>query len=192
MSGEDHAAGMSTRRNADGTFRQVCDWLVWHHRTKEVNAALEAQLRRLDSGRWHFERDVSIASASIPFLLLGETGVFLLQASRGYWTNHDITEMCCAASTLRRALPGYPDPVNCGIVMLEELIDHRQHFACSGEGPCWIVAGELLVEWLYGFDHRGLSRADIEYFREWASSSRLAEPRRLFIPAAGESSPETA
>lgn len=181
-----------SRRNADGTFRVLCDWLVWHGRTRQTNAALEAQLCGLDREVWYVERDLSIAKVRIPFLLLGESGIFLLRASRGYWANRDISELCRAADALGHALPGYPDAVNCGIVMLDEAMDHRQHFAADGEGPCWLVAGENLIEWLYAFDHRGLSRADVTFVREWASASRSTEPRRVFIPAGCDEPPDPA
>ena len=134
------------RRNTDETFRDVCNRLAWHNRTMEVNAELAADLHALDARQWHVERDWPIEGVLNPirFIVFGPTGVFLLQASRGYWTNRDIEEMCEAADTLARAMIGYPDPVRCGIVMLDETIEHRQHFAKGGCGPCWIVAGELL------------------------------------------------
>lgn len=178
---DDQPAGLA-RRNPDIAFRDVCNLFAWHGRTKEVNDELARELQDLDKSRWHIERDFLIGGVPIPFILFGSTGVFLLQGSRGYWTNRDIVEMSDAAAVLAAALIGYPDPVRCGIVMLEETIEHREHFAGDGTGPCWIVAGELLVHWLYSSEDRGLSDCDIAFVRAWASASRVLEPRRLFEP----------
>jgi hypothetical protein len=182
--GHEQPAGLA-RRNPDGTFRELCNRLAWHGRTREVNDELAVALQALDPRHWHIERDFPI-EVPIPFMLFGPTGIFLLQASRGYWTDRDIVEMCQAADTLARALIGYPDPVRCGIVMLEETIEHRQHFSKDGAGPCWIVGGELLVHWLYAFRDRGLAEGDTAFVHAWASASRVCEPRRLFEPVGGD------
>lgn len=174
------------RRNLDVTFRGICDLLVWHGRTREVNDELAVALQALEPGDWHIERDFPIGGVPIPFMLFGTTGIFLLQGSRGYWTDGDITDMCQAANMLGRALIGYPDPVQSGIVILDETIEHRQHYSGDGAGPCWIVAGELLVHWLYAFDNRGLSAGDTAFVRAWASASRVREPRRLFEAVGGD------
>jgi hypothetical protein len=194
----EHPAGLA-RRNPDVTFRELCNRLAWHGHTREVNDELAVALQALDPRHWHIERDFPIEAqmprqierrfpieVPIPFMLFGPTGIFLLQASRGYWTTRDIVEMCQAADTLVRALIGYPDPVRCGIVMLEETIEHRQHFSNDGAGPCWIVAGELLVHWLYAFRDRGLAEGDTAFVHAWASASRVREPRRLFEPVGGD------
>jgi hypothetical protein len=174
------------RRNRDITFRDLCNLLAWHNRTRAVNDELAVALQALEPRHWHIERDFPIAGVPIPFIMFGPTGVFLLRASRGYWTSRDVEQMCQAADTLGRALIGYPDPVRCGIVMLDETIEHRQNFASDGTGPCWIVAGELLVHWLYAFCDRGLAESDTAFVRAWASASRVLEPRRLFEPVGGD------
>jgi hypothetical protein len=183
--GNEQPAGLA-RRNPDATFRGLCNLLAWHGRTREVNEELAVALQALDRRHWHIERDFLVGAVPIPFIVFGPTGVFILQGSRGYWTNRDIVKMYEAAGTLAKALIGYPDPVRCGIVMLEETIEHRQHFANDGTGPCWIVAGELLIHWLHAFCDRGLSEGDAAFVRAWASPSRVCEPRRLFEPVGGD------
>ncbi len=174
---------LSARRNPDETFHEVCNRLVWHGRTRLVNDTLEARLRALDECVWHFVRDFHICSVPIPFMLFGPVGVFLLQGSRGYWSVRDIADMCRAADTLRAALKGYPDPVHAAIVMLDEELAPRQHFARGGEGPCWMLGEEMLHGWLHSFRDRGLSLQDIAFLRAWGSPARSYEPRRLFTPA---------
>jgi len=178
----DQPAHLAARRNPDETFDELCTHLVWHGRTRLVNDTLQARLRTLDESSWHYVRDFSIGSVPIPFMLFGPSGVFLLQGSRGYWSVRDIDDMCRAADTLRGALEGYPDPVHPAIVMLDEDIEPRQHFAGGGEGPCWLLGEQMLHPWLCSFRDRGLSRADIAYLGAWGSPARSCEPRRLFIP----------
>jgi hypothetical protein len=174
------------RRNPDITFTDLCARLVWHGRTREVNAALDERLSGLRTEHWYVVRDLSICSVRIPLVLFGATGVFLLQGSRGYWTNWDIVDMVRSAETLRAALIDYPSRVHCAIVVLEDRFEHRQHFASTGEGPCWIVCDEMVIHWLYRFSDHGLSEADVAFLRAWAAPSRASEPRRILLPRGGD------
>lgn len=178
----DQPASVKARRNPDGTFQVLCKHLAWHARTRDVNDELERRLRALDYCVWHVERGFSIASVQVPFMLFGPVGVFLLQASGGFWSGRDIVDMRRAAETLRLTLTGYPDPVHCGIVMLGEELPPRQHFAGGGEGPCWMLGEDVLVDWLHSFDDHGLSEGDIAFLRDWGSRARVREPRRPWTP----------
>jgi len=175
-------ASVKARRNPDGTFQVLCKHLAWHARTREVNDELERRLHALNSCVWGFERGFSIASVRVPFMLFGPVGVFLLQASGGFWSGRDIVDMRRAAETLRLTLTGYPDPVHCGIVMLSEEVPPRQYFAGGGEGPCWMLGEDALVDWLHSFDDHGLSEGDIAFLRDWSSRARVREPRRPSTP----------
>ena len=178
----DPAARAQARRNPDSTFEALCVHLAWHARTTDANDELQRRLGALDGCACHFERGFSIASVPIPFMLFGPAGVFLLQASRGFWSDRDIAGMYRAAEALRLTLEGYPDPVHCAIVMLGEEISPRQHFAGSGEGPCSLVSDDVLVDWLHSFDDHGLSDGDIAFLRAWGGCARVREPRRLWVP----------
>jgi hypothetical protein len=178
------------RRNEDRMFMDVGARMAWHGRTMLVNDVLQARLGALDRCRWHFVRGFSICSTPIPFVLFGPTGVFLLQASRGYWSARDVVDMNRAANTLRDALSGYPDPVHSGVVVLDDNdLSPRQYFApdqdSSSEmmGPCWVLGDAMLLEWLYSFRDRGLSQEDITLLRAWGSPERVTELRRTFAPA---------
>jgi hypothetical protein len=171
-------------------FMDVGARIAWHGRTKLVNDALQDRLCALDRCRWHFVRGFSICSTPIPFVLFGPTGVFLLQASGGYWSARDVVDMHRAANTLRDALTGYPDPVHSVVVVLDENdLAPRQYFApeqgSSSEmvGQCWVLGDALLLEWLHSFRDRGLSQEDITFLRAWGSPERITESRRTFAPA---------
>lgn len=80
-------------RNSPAMLRHLGGQLGWHHRTAAVNDELEQRLRCLDGVQWHVVRDLSICSVAIPVLLFGPDGVFLLQGSRGFWTEEDVALM---------------------------------------------------------------------------------------------------
>ncbi len=163
-------------------LRHVGGQLAWHRRTRLVNGELERQLQSLDSFAWHIERDVSIGSVPIPLLVFGPSGVFLLQATRGFWTEEDVSLMCGAARVLGGVLRDYQDPVRPAIIVLNDDREERQHFSGAGEGPCWILGDARLVQWLHRYRDHGLSETDIAYLREHSDPARIKEQDRLFIP----------
>ena len=156
--------------------------LGWNRRTKLVNDELERQLAELDGFEWAVERDVPICSVTIPLLVFGPTGVFLLQGSRGLWTEEDVSLMSRAATTLSGVLRDYADPVRPAIVVLRDDRQERQHFSGTGEGPCWILGDAYLLRWLQRFRDYGLSEGDIAYLRDRADPSGIREQNRIFTP----------
>jgi hypothetical protein len=157
--------------------------LGWNRRTKLVNDELERRLvADLDTFAWVVERDVPICSVTIPLLVLGPTGVFLLQGSRGLWTEEDVSLMSRAAITLAGVMRGYPDRVRPAIVVLHDERPERQHFSGSGEGPCSILGDAHLLQWLQRFRDHGLSEEDVAYLRDQADPTRIREQSRNFTP----------
>lgn len=144
-------------------------------RTRQVNDELDRKLRGLDGFAWHIERDLLICSVPIPFVLLGPSGLFLLQASRGQRTVEDIALMSTAARTLSSVLSDYPDATHPAIVMLEDDQPPRQHFTGAGEGPCWVLGDDSLSGWLHRFRDHGLSQADIAVLRDHSDPARIRE-----------------
>ena len=166
------------RRMLDHIGRQ----LGWNRRTRLVNDELERHLANLDGFEWAVERDVPICSVTIPLLVFGPAGVFLLQGSRGLWTEEDVSLMSRAAISLGGVLRGYPDPVRPAIVVLGDERPERQHFSGTGEGPCWILGDAYLLQWLLRFRDHGLSEGDITYLRDRADPSRIREQSRILAP----------
>jgi hypothetical protein len=156
--------------------------LQWHARRREVNNELDRTLRGLDGFAWHIERDLLICSVPIPFVLLGPSGLFLLQGSRGQWTAEDVDLMSRAARRLRGALSAYPDSAHPAIVILDKDQMPREHFTGAGEGPCWIFGEGWLSRWLHRFGDHGFSEADIATFRDQSDPTRILERERDFMP----------
>jgi hypothetical protein len=169
-------------RNPPAMLRRLGRHLAWHQRTRVINDALERQLGALDGFSWHIERDVSIASVTIPLIVFGPSGLFLLQASRGYWTDEDVALMADAARTLGAVLSDYPDPVRPAIVVLGESSEERHHFTGKGYGPCCVVGDGRLLQWLHRWDDHGFSEADIALLRDEADPAQIRESPRRLVP----------
>ena len=170
------------RRNPDRMLRDFGRHLGWHGRTRQVNDELDRKLRGLDGFAWHIERDLLICSVPIPFVLLGPSGLFLLQASRGQRTVEDIALMTRAARTLSSVLSDYPDAAHPAIVMLGDVQPARQHFTGAGEGPCWVLGDDSLSGWLHRFRDHGLSEADIAVLRDHSDPARIRERQLALVP----------
>jgi hypothetical protein len=168
--------------NPRGMLNHVGRQLGWNRRTKLVNDQLERHLTGLDGFEWAVERDVPMCSVTIPLLVFGPAGVFLLQASRGLWTEEDVSLMSRAAITLGGVLRGYPDPVRPAIVVLGDDRPESKHFSGTGEGPCWILGDTHILQWLRQFRDHGFSEGDIAYLRDQADPGRIREQSRIFTP----------
>jgi hypothetical protein len=169
---------------SDETLRVLGQQFCWQERTRRVNDDLETRLRELDSSAWHLERGVPDLGCSIPipFVLLGRTGVFVLEGSRGYWTTDDVASMSGSARAIGAALPGYRSPVRPAIVLIGHQQEPRQHFTGAGEGPCWELGEGWLLPWLHSFRDHGFTTADVASLRVMADPAGLIEQRRLLMP----------
>jgi hypothetical protein len=181
--GPPHEAPELPLRNPSRMLTHLGRHLGWHTRTGEVNDQLEQRLGCLDRSEWLRVRGLAIdrVEVPIPFVLFGPAGVFIMQASRGYWIDEDIDLMCRAANALGGAIRGYPDPVRPCIVILDGSTQERQHFTGTGDGPCWIVSDGRLLPWLLRFRDHGFSEGDVARLHALADP-RIRETERTIVP----------
>ena len=106
----------------------------------EAKAALV--LDRLPADRWLVERYVLITSHRVPFLILGETGVFVLWAMAGplQWRDLSFDEV---ARYVEKALPGYDGTVHRASVACPSPTSSRGGGAVPGSraGGSWGSTG---------------------------------------------------
>lgn len=169
-------------------------YFAWHRRTETINDALAHKLSELDTHAWYIERDFTIDSVLIPFLLFGPRGLFLLMATRGHWTAEHICLLRTTADTLTETISGYPDPSHSAIIVLDDDREPRQEYAGQrpsvtlprshrdGCGPCWVLGDCWLIAWLDSFEDLGFSTADLTCLRAYADPGRVSEPKRDFTP----------
>jgi hypothetical protein len=179
----DHS-NSTARRNPDGMLRALGRFFAWHHRASLVNETLERRrLGALDANAWYVERDFMIGEVCVPFILFGPNGLFLVMASRGYWSSEHILHMRAAADRLVGMMADYPDKAHPVIVLLDDEREPRQEYASHGQGPCWVLGDGWLADWLESHNDLGFSEADIALLRHEADQARIIEPTRDFRPA---------
>ena len=136
-------------------------------------AACEAKvapvLDRLPADRWLVERYVLITSHRVPFLILGETGVFVLWAMAGPLQWRDLSFFDEVARYVEKALPGYAGTVQPGVCRVSEPDIKPRWWCRPGEPGAWIMGLDWLIPWLEHFGtENGLGVKDLERLRELA------------------------
>ena len=136
-------------------------------------AASEARvapvLDSLPVDRWLVERYVLIGGHRVPFLILGETGVFVLWAIPGLPQWRELSFFDSIARHVESALPGYAGEVQPGVCRVSKP-DMKPRWWCRpGEPGVWAMGRDWLIPWLehFGPEH-GLGVKDLERLRELA------------------------
>ena len=126
-------------------------------------------LGALARDRWLVERYVLIRGRRIPFLILGETGVFVLWAlsSPAQWRDPAFVDEI--ASDVNDQLPGYGGPVRGGICRAFAPAIKPRWWCRAGEPGAWVMGLDWVIPWLehFGTDH-GLGVEDVERFNALA------------------------
>lgn len=136
-------------------------------------AASEAKvaplLATLPADRWFVERYVLIGSHRVPFLLVGETGVFVLWAMAGPLQWRDLSFFDEIGRRVETALPGYTGTVQAGVCRVSEPGIEPRWWCRAGEPGAWIIGLSSLIPWLehFGTEH-GLGVKDLELLRALA------------------------
>ena len=136
-------------------------------------AACEARiapvLDALPADRWLVERYVLLAGHRIPFLILGETGVFVLWAISGLPQWRELAFFDGIARHVERELPGYGGEVQPGVCRASKPDMQPRWWCRPGEPGVWVMGPDWLIPWLehFGPEH-GLGVKDIERLRALA------------------------
>jgi hypothetical protein len=137
-------------------------------------------LDRLPRERWLVERYVMVGGHRIPFLVLGETGVFLLWALDEAPGWDDLPFVNHAAGAIADLLPGYHGPVQVAFCRAFDPIKARWWYRHEDGVGAWQLGLNRLERWLlhFGREH-GLGVDDV------ARSAELAGPHWRRRPPAG-------
>ena len=153
------------------TLEPVAQFTRWSRRLAIAEARVGEALDGLPRDRWLVERYVMIGGRRIPFLILGETGVFTLwpRDSQPPWD--DLQFAGNVASIVKANLPGYTGPVHPGICQaLGPDVKPRWWYRAELGVGGWVMGLDSLIPWLnhFGPEH-GIGVKDIERFRDLAA-----------------------
>lgn len=157
-------------RHSRETFELLAQNVDQSRRLALTEARVEEVLAALPRDRWLVERYVLRAGHRIPFLIVGETGVFTLWTLFGppQWSDPSFVNK--VAEEVKDRLPGYPGPVRAGMCRaLEPGITPRWWYRTETQGGCWVMGLDWVIPWLEHFGHEhGLGAEDIERFNALA------------------------
>jgi hypothetical protein len=145
-----------------------------------ADARVGNALAALPAGRWLVERYALINGHRVPFLLLGEAGVFTMWPVESGPSWEDIEFTNEVASVIKALLPGYPGPVRVGFCRAFERGTPR--WWSQGRAGGWIMGLDAVGPWLrhFGSEH-GLGVEDLARFNALAGPDcdRRRSPARF-------------
>ena len=151
------------------TLEPLGQHLDGSRRLAVVEERLAPVVSELPRDRWLVERYVMFAGHRIPFLILGETGVFALWALGGQPRWSDIPAIGRMADEIRKVLPGYTGNVQTGICRSLAPDVEPRWWCRQGESGTWVMGLNWVIPWLEHFrPEHGLGVEDIARLRELA------------------------
>jgi len=191
---EHHGRALAARRPSvpgprcsPETLEPLARRLDTSHRLAIAEARVAETLGTLPSDRWLLEHYALIAGHRIPFLVLGETGVFVICAVTGppAWDELRLPAEV-AEQHIMPTLPGYTGPMRVGLCRALATSAIEPRWWCRpGEAGAWMMGLESLIAWIehFGTDH-GLGVSDLRRLRE------LAAPKPGLVPRAPDVVPD--
>jgi hypothetical protein len=172
-----HPALPAPSRLPSGTLEPLCRYVDFQRRLGLAASELRVTLARLPAARWRVEPYPLTGERRNTFVIIGETGIFVVSATYapGHWD--DVIAVSRLASKIQVLLPGYGGQVQPAIchpfTSTEPRIWHRpdEHGDWIGS---WLIGGDSVIEWLehFGAEH-GLNAADLERFDQLAKPNWL-------------------
>jgi hypothetical protein len=164
-------------RLASGTLEPLCRYVDFHRRLELAVRELAAKLAALPADRWRIEPYPLTGERRNTFVIIGETGIFVVSATYapGHWD--DVIAVNRLAGKVQRLLPGYSGQVQPAVchpfTATRPRIWHRPDEHGDWVGA-WLIGGDSVIDWLehFGPEH-GLNEADLARFDELARPNWL-------------------
>jgi hypothetical protein len=151
------------------TLEPLARSLDTSHRLHVAEARVAETLGALSSDRWLLERYALIAGHRIPFLVLGETGVFVICALTGpaAWDELRLPAQVADQHVMPQ-LPGYAGAIRVGLCRALAPPGIEPRWWCRpGEPGAWVMGLDWLIPWIEHFDRgHGLGVTDLQRLRE--------------------------
>jgi hypothetical protein len=164
-------------RLSSGTLEPLCRYVDFRRRLELAARELAGKLAQLPADRWRIEPYPLTGERRNTFVILGETGIFVISATYapGHWD--DVIAVTKLARKIQRLLPGYPGQVQPAVchpfTSTRPRIWHRPDEHGDWVGG-WLIGGDSVIAWLEHFGSEdGLNPADLERFDELARPNWL-------------------
>ncbi len=170
-------APLNVGRLSSETLEPLCRYVDFRRRLELAAGELAAQLGQLPADRWRVEPYPLTGERRNTFVILGETGTFVISATYapGHWD--DVIAVTKLARKIQRLLPGYSGQVQPAVCHPFTPTRPRIWHRPDEDGDwvaAWLIGGDSVIEWLehFGPEH-GLAASDLERFDELARSNWL-------------------
>jgi hypothetical protein len=160
------------RRLPGTTLQPLADCLESSRRRAVAESRVAEVLAGLARERWLVERHVVLPGQRVPFVVLGETGVFVLWGLDETPGWEDLPFVNRAAAAIQGLLPGYVGEVRIGLCRAFDPVIPRWWYATESRCGAWVLGVNWLERWLEHFgNENGLANGDVAW------TAYLAEPR---------------
>jgi hypothetical protein len=164
-------------RVSSDTLEPLCRYVDFRRRLELAASELRGRLAQLPAARWRIEPYPLTGERRNTFVILGETGIFVVSAtySPGHWD--DVVAVSRLAGKIQGLVAGYGGPVRPAIchpfTSTEPRLWHRADEHGDWVGA-WLLGGDSVIAWLMHFgSQHGLSAADLARFDELAKTNWL-------------------
>jgi hypothetical protein len=175
VDGSSGSAPPSAPRLPSGTLEPLCRYVDFQRRLELAASELRVTLARLPPGRWRVEHYPLTGERRNTFLIMGETGIFVVSATYapGHWD--DVIAVTTLASKIQVLLPGYRGQVRPAICHPFTPTEPRIWYRPDEHGDwvgAWLVGGDSVIGWLMQFGpQHGLSTGDLASFDALAKAN---------------------
>ena len=162
----------SGSRVSRDTIAPLADRVDRSRRLVACEAKVGLKLSELPRDRWVMDSYVLVGVHRVPFVVLGETGVFGIWPLDGAPHPQDPAYFDDGAKVLQNLLPGYAGEVQAGMCRaFDPTMQPRWWLAPPAKVGGWVMGLDWLIPWLehFGTEH-GLGTEDVARF------DRLAGP----------------
>jgi hypothetical protein len=174
--GSSAASGLNCPRNLDppvarlgpGTLEPLCRYVDLQRRLEVAASELRRLLDQLPVGRWRINPYPLTGERRNTFLVLGETGVFVISATFAPGAWDDVVTVNRLGAKIQTLLPGYSASVQSAICHPFSSVAPRVWHRADEDGVwigAWLTGGNSVIEWLGHFGTEdGLGPGDLARF----------------------------
>ena len=165
----------ATARLEPATLDALGEVIGEARRRRVAGERMQRELVPVLEAGWLVERDIAIGGGGrIPWLVMGASGVFALEACDGCWTLERLAALAVRVDALGAALAGYDGPLIGAVVLAFDESAPRRWYGgaeLAGRGA-WLLGLDWLLPWMFSFGpNGGIAGADLRRLGTSADAS---------------------